>query len=76
MILKEHPQALEYKNSKKQNILHEAVKYRQKEIFDYVITKKVPMLRLVRRIDAKGYTVLQCADTKHYTIRTRSGPAY
>ncbi|KAI9161925.1 hypothetical protein LWI28_022055 [Acer negundo] len=77
MILKEHPQALEYKNSKKQNILHVAVKYRQKEIFDYVITKKVPMLRLVRRIDAKGYTVLHSvADTKHYTISTRSGPAY
>ncbi|KAK0597075.1 hypothetical protein LWI29_021601 [Acer saccharum] len=77
MILKEHPQALEYKNSKKQNILHVAVKYRQKEIFKYVKTRKVPMLRLVRQTDADGYTVLHSvADTKHYNRGTRSGPAY
>ncbi|KAK2650645.1 hypothetical protein Ddye_018134 [Dipteronia dyeriana] len=77
MILKEHPQALEYKNSKKQNILHIAVKYRQKEIFDYVLRKRVPMLRLVRQIDGDGYTILHSvADTTHYTKGTRSGPAY
>ncbi|TXG70473.1 hypothetical protein EZV62_005408 [Acer yangbiense] len=77
MILKEHPQALEYKNSRMQNILHVAVKHRQKEILDYVITKKIPMLRLVRQIDADGYTVLHSvADTKHYNGGTRSGPAY
>ncbi|KAK4837255.1 hypothetical protein QYF36_003993 [Acer negundo] len=77
MILKEHPQALEYKNSRMQNILHVAVKHRQKEILDYVINKKIPMLRLVRQIDADGYTVLHSvADTKHYNRGTRSGPAY
>ncbi|KAK3217763.1 hypothetical protein Dsin_011733 [Dipteronia sinensis] len=77
MILKEHPQALEYKNRKKQNILHVAVKYRQKEIFNYVKKKTVPMLRLVRQIDEHGYTILHSvADTKHYIEGTGSGPAY
>ncbi|KAK4839757.1 hypothetical protein QYF36_024709 [Acer negundo] len=78
MILKEHPQALEYKSRKmKQNILHVAVKYRQKEIFKYVKSKRVPMLRLVRQIDEQGYTILHSvADTKHYIEGTGSGPAY
>ncbi|KAK2654466.1 hypothetical protein Ddye_014322 [Dipteronia dyeriana] len=75
MILEEHPQVLEYTNHRNQNILHVAVRYRQKEIFAYVTKRRVPMLRLVRRFD--GNTILHfAADTKHYTGGTSSGPAY
>ncbi|KAL5842427.1 hypothetical protein ACOSQ3_013030 [Xanthoceras sorbifolium] len=77
LILKEHPQAIELINHRNQNILHMAAIYRQKEIFDIVKTKEIPMRRLARRIDEKGYTILHSvADTKYYKGGTRSGPAY
>ncbi|KAL5773214.1 hypothetical protein ACOSQ2_013138 [Xanthoceras sorbifolium] len=77
LILKEHSQAIELINHRNQNILHMAAIYRQKEIFDIVKTKEIPMMRLARRIDEKGYTILQSvADMKHYKGGTRFGPAY
>ncbi|KAK3188526.1 hypothetical protein Dsin_028087 [Dipteronia sinensis] len=77
-ILKEHPQAHEQINHKKQNILHVAAMHREKEIFDLVKSKEVPMVRLARQTDINGNTVLHSvADTLHYKGGgARSGPAY
>ncbi|KAL5842413.1 hypothetical protein ACOSQ3_013016 [Xanthoceras sorbifolium] len=78
LILKEHPMAIELINDRNQNILHMAASYRQKEIFELLKTKEIPMRRLARKIDSKGYTVLHSvADTEHYKGETYfSGPAY
>ncbi|KAK4857462.1 hypothetical protein QYF36_001074 [Acer negundo] len=58
LILEEYPQAHEQINNKKQNILHLAAMYRQKEIFDLVKKYEIPMRRLARQIDDDGYTIL------------------
>ncbi|KAK0579406.1 hypothetical protein LWI29_025965 [Acer saccharum] len=77
LILEEYPQALEQINIKNQNMLHVAVMYRQKEIYDLVKTNVIPMIRLARQIDIDGYTILHSvADTQHYKGGTRLGPAY
>ncbi|KAJ0018772.1 hypothetical protein Pint_09757 [Pistacia integerrima] len=44
-ILKFRLQLVEYKNHLKQNILHVAIKHRQKKIFDQVKMMKIPMTR-------------------------------
>ncbi|KAL5773224.1 hypothetical protein ACOSQ2_013148 [Xanthoceras sorbifolium] len=76
-ILKEHPQAVEHISPKKQNILHVAASYRQKEVFEHVKEMKIPTSRLILGIDDESYTVLQhVADTANYHGGTRYGPAY
>ncbi|XP_031262299.1 uncharacterized protein LOC116120484 isoform X2 [Pistacia vera] len=60
-ILKFYPQLVESENDLKQNILHVAIKHRQKKIFDHVKRMKIPMTRLVRGIDRNGYTILHHA---------------
>ncbi|KAH7569421.1 hypothetical protein JRO89_XS06G0158900 [Xanthoceras sorbifolium] len=70
LILDEHPMALELINHMNQNILHMAASYRQREIFDFLKEKKIPMRRLARKIDAKGYTIL------HYCGRNPEKEAY
>ena len=77
LILEEYPQAHEQINHEKQNILHVAAMYREKEIFDLVKSKEVPMVRLARQTDDNGNTVLHSvADTEHYNGGSHSGPAY
>ncbi|TXG46871.1 hypothetical protein EZV62_026165 [Acer yangbiense] len=77
LILKEYPQALEQINQRNQNILHVAAMYRQKEIFDLMKTKEIPMTRMAQEIDDNGYTILHSvSDTRHYKGGTTSGPAY
>ncbi|KAL5773208.1 hypothetical protein ACOSQ2_013132 [Xanthoceras sorbifolium] len=76
-ILKEHPQAVEHISHKKQNILHVAASYRQREVFELVKEMEVPTSRLILGIDDYSYTVLQrVADTVNYHGGTRYGPAY
>ncbi|KAI9199196.1 hypothetical protein LWI28_029236 [Acer negundo] len=76
-ILKEHPQAVEHISHKKQNILHVAASYRQREVFELVKDMHIPTSRLILGIDEDSYTVLQhVADTKNYPGGTRPGPAY
>ncbi|KAK3204281.1 hypothetical protein Dsin_018327 [Dipteronia sinensis] len=72
------PQAVALVNWKKQNILHVAAMYRQKEVFDVVDWKKVPMhSRLAQELDKDGYTILHhVADMEHYSGGTYPGPAY
>ena len=76
-ILKKHPQAVEHVSHKKQNILHVAASYRQREVFELVKKMQIPTRRLILGIDKKSYTVLHhVADTKNYKRGTRPGPAY
>ncbi|KAK0578915.1 hypothetical protein LWI29_018314 [Acer saccharum] len=76
-ILKEHPQAVEHVSHKKQNILHVAASYRQREVFKLVKKMQIPTSKLILGIDEYSYTVLQhVADTKNYNGGTRPGPAY
>lgn len=61
-ILAVHPQAVEYVNDKGCNILHEAVRRRQTQIFKLVRTRDtIPLIRLNRRIDEDGNSVLHHA---------------
>ncbi|KAI9199087.1 hypothetical protein LWI28_027184 [Acer negundo] len=74
-ILKKYPQALELVDHRKQNILHVAATYRQKEIFNFVKGKEIQKNRLARQIDINGYTILHCvADMEYYEGGT--GPPY
>ncbi|TXG46855.1 hypothetical protein EZV62_026149 [Acer yangbiense] len=76
-ILNMHPQAVDHISHKKQNILHVAASYRQREIFKLVKKMQIPTSRLIMGIDVEGYTVLHhVADTRNYTVGTRPGPAY
>ncbi|KAK2644627.1 hypothetical protein Ddye_019822 [Dipteronia dyeriana] len=76
-ILKKHPQAVEHVSHKKQNILHVAASYRQRNIFELVKQMQMPAGRLILGIDEDSYTVLHhVADTRNYTGGTRPGPAY
>jgi hypothetical protein len=65
-----HPQAIEHVTKDEENILHVAIKYRQREIFRLVKKMKIIMgSRLVSRIDNRGYTILHhVADTRNYMM--------
>ena len=75
-ILDVYPQAVEHVSRKGQNIMHVAIKNRQKEIFNMVKKMEIPMTRLVRRIDKNGYTLLHhVAVMQYYSGGTLPGPA-
>ena len=63
-ILNVHPQALEHINKKGRNILHVAIKYSQKEIFELVMKKEILARRLITRTDKFGNTILHMAARK------------
>nr|XP_028943461.1 uncharacterized protein LOC103446756 [Malus domestica] len=68
-ILKHHPQAAEHVNYNERNILHLAIKYRQKPILNLIRSKPTVLSRLNERIDCDGNTILhQAADRSYYTI--------
>ncbi|KAI9197815.1 hypothetical protein LWI28_004997 [Acer negundo] len=76
-IVKMHPQAVEHISHNKQNILHVAASYRQREVFELVKKMQITTSRLILGIDTESYTVLHhVADTRNYTGGTRPGPAY
>lgn len=75
-ILDVYPQAVEHVSRKGQNIMHVAIKNRQKEIFNMVKKMEIPMTRLRRRIDKNGYTLLHhVAVMQYYSGGTLPGPA-
>ena len=75
-ILQVYPSAFEYRNEKRQNILHLAIMHRQSHIFDLVTQRETPKSRLVRQIDKNGYTILhQVGDMEFYNGGTQPGPA-
>ncbi|CAN6690187.1 unnamed protein product [Malus baccata var. baccata] len=68
-IIEQHPQAVEHVNYNERNILHLAIKYRQKQILNLIRSKPTVLLRLNERIDCDGNTILhQAADRSYYTI--------
>ncbi|CAN6684254.1 unnamed protein product [Malus baccata var. baccata] len=68
-ILEQRPQAVEQVNENERNILHLAIKHRQKEILDIIQSKPTLMSKLNKRIDHKGNTILhQAADRTYYSI--------
>ncbi|RXH85868.1 hypothetical protein DVH24_016921 [Malus domestica] len=68
-ILEQHPQAVEHINKNEHNILHVAIKHRQKAILKLIKSKPSVMSRLNERIDCDGNTVLhQAADRSYYSI--------
>lgn len=77
-ILQVYPQAVEHVSEKGQHIMHVAIRYRQKEIFCLVKEiMRIPMARLVRKIDNDGNTLLHhVADTTGFGGRvTQPNPA-
>ncbi|CAN6546753.1 unnamed protein product [Malus baccata var. baccata] len=68
-ILEQHPQAVEHVNEKEHNILHLAIKNRQKKIFDLIKSNLTVMSKLSKRIDSNGNTILhQAADRSYYSV--------
>ncbi|KAJ9169176.1 hypothetical protein P3X46_020637 [Hevea brasiliensis] len=60
-MLKAYPYAVSHVSGTGQNILHVAIRHRQREIFRRVKKMKIPMTMLVRKIDNNGYTLLHHA---------------
>ncbi|XP_041023319.1 uncharacterized protein LOC121264269 [Juglans microcarpa x Juglans regia] len=78
-ILDVYPQALEHICLETgRNILHEAIRHRQLDIFHLIKKMDIPMARLVRRIDNSGYTILhQVGEMGYHTGSTNHpGPAF
>lgn len=63
-ILDVHPQAIEHINNKGRNILHLAIKYRQIEIFDLVVSNEMLARRLIAETDKWGNSLLHMAGKK------------
>ncbi|KAB2637559.1 ankyrin repeat-containing protein [Pyrus ussuriensis x Pyrus communis] len=78
-ILEQHPQTAELVNENERNILHLAIKNRQKDIVDLIQSEPKLMSRLNKRIDHNGNTILhQAADRTYYSIAVSQkviGPA-
>ncbi|XP_044481006.1 uncharacterized protein LOC123207591 [Mangifera indica] len=77
-ILEICPQLAEHENDLSQNILHMAIKHRQLDIFNHVKNMKIPMTRLVRKVDKNDYTILHhAADMEEENTEGHpEGPAY
>ncbi|KAJ9563007.1 hypothetical protein OSB04_008167 [Centaurea solstitialis] len=63
-ILEMYPQAVEHVDDEGRNILHVAIKYRQIQIFDMVEKMETPMMRLIRKIDNEGNSILHMVGEK------------
>ncbi|KAK3017726.1 hypothetical protein RJ639_003082 [Escallonia herrerae] len=63
-ILKKYPQAVEHVDVKGRNILHLAIKYRHIKIFNIVERMGFPMIRLIRKLDNNGNTILHYVGIK------------
>ncbi|XP_059661974.1 ankyrin repeat-containing protein At5g02620-like isoform X2 [Cornus florida] len=63
-ILNTYPQAVEHIDGEGRNILHVAIKYRQIHIFDFVAKMEIPMIRLIRKTDNSGNSILHMVGVK------------
>ncbi|KAK3036978.1 hypothetical protein RJ639_030943, partial [Escallonia herrerae] len=68
-ILEKYPQAVEHVDGEGRNILHLAIKHRNKHIFDKVERMGFPMIRLIRKLDNNGNTILHYVGIKKDTIK-------
>ncbi|KAH7514949.1 hypothetical protein FEM48_Zijuj11G0144500 [Ziziphus jujuba var. spinosa] len=75
-ILEKYPQAIEHVSDQGLSIMHVAIRYRQRDIFERVKKMKIPMVRLVQRIDDNGYTLLHhVSDMTHCFAGSLPNPA-
>ncbi|XP_047311673.1 protein ACCELERATED CELL DEATH 6-like [Impatiens glandulifera] len=63
-LLRLYPQAVEHIDDKGRNILHVAIKYRQTHIFGIVEKMGIPMMRLIRKTDNSGNSILHMVGKK------------
>ena len=73
-----YPQAIEHIDDEGRNILHVAIKYRQIHIFFYFVEKLKPlMMRLIRKIDNNGNSILHMVGIKEddYVDKDMQSPA-
>ena len=78
-ILKLYPQAVEHIDDEGRNVLHVAIKYRQRKIFELVKGMDVPMKRLTRKIDGDGNSILHTVGRKRKDFvsdEKMEGPAF
>lgn len=77
-ILRLYPQAVEHVDDEGRNVLLVAIKYRQLEIFEFVTKMEVPMMRLVRKIDNEGNSILHTVGIKRkdFVSENMEGPAF
>nr|XP_034931711.1 ankyrin repeat-containing protein At5g02620-like [Populus alba] len=78
-ILKLYPQAVEHIDDEGRNVLHVAIKYRRKKIFELVKGMDVPMKRLTRKIDGDGNSILHTVGRKRKDFisdEKMEGPAF
>ncbi|KAJ6881493.1 hypothetical protein NC651_028166 [Populus alba x Populus x berolinensis] len=77
-ILRLYPQAVEHVDDEGRNVLHVAIKYRELKIFELVARMEVPMMRLVRKIDNEGNSILHTAGIKRkdFVSEKMEGPAF
>ena len=74
-----YPQAVEHIDDEGRNVLHVAIKYRQKKIFELVKGMDVPMKRLTRKIDGDGNSILHTVGRKRKDFisdKKMEGPAF
>ncbi|XP_028068432.1 ankyrin repeat-containing protein At5g02620-like isoform X2 [Camellia sinensis] len=74
-ILRMYPQAVEHIDHEGRNILHVAIKYRQIHIFDFVEKLEIPMMRLLRKINNDGNSILHMVGTKTEDAEDMRSPA-
>ncbi|XP_011002548.1 PREDICTED: ankyrin repeat-containing protein At5g02620-like isoform X6 [Populus euphratica] len=78
-ILKLYPQAVEHIDDGGRNVLHVAIKYRQRKIFELVKGMDVPMRRLARKTDSDGNSILHTVGRKRKDFvsdEKMEGPAF
>ncbi|XP_047311078.1 ankyrin repeat-containing protein At5g02620-like [Impatiens glandulifera] len=63
-LLRLYPQAVEHIDDEGRNILHVAIKYRQIHIFGIVEKMGIPMMRLIRKTDNVGNSILHMVGMK------------
>ena len=76
-ILTLYPQAVEYIDDKGRNILHIAIQYRPLKIFKLVTEIDLSLMRLVRKLDYEGNSILHYVGKKNkeYVPDKMQGPA-
>ncbi|KAL8229559.1 hypothetical protein R6Q57_014459 [Mikania cordata] len=76
-ILDQYPQAIEHIDQDGRNILHVAIKYRNHEVFDYVVNRKYAKERLRGKIDNDANTLMHMVGEEVEDVDADlKGPAY
>lgn len=75
-MLTEHPPSVDLLDKEGKNILHVAIMYRRKDIFNLIQSNRIISNRMSYGIGKDGYTLLhQVANNKYYSVGSKHGPA-